>query len=145
MSHSRDIIWWKLFWCHESCFSWLFLKSLWTGFLDGTQCPLRDDECKSLLVDQHWRIYVIEKSRLSVRHSFFSSAEHILLVLHKLFVRWGVSGRTAAVLLHSTSRINSKQHTASFCSSYLTFSPNTSLKSSRCSHTIVTIRTKDYY
>ena len=53
---------------------------------------------------------------------YFSSSFHqLLLVLHGWFVRWEVSGRTAAILYLAASRICAKQHTASLCTSRQAF------------------------
>ena len=60
---------------------------------------------------------------------FFNSAQHVLFILLGWFVRWEVSGCIAAILLSAASKICSKQHIASFCSSHLVFFLGVLLKS----------------
>ena len=55
------------------------------------------------------------------------------------FMRWEISGRTAAVLLGIASRICSKQYTAFLCSSHLAFSPCILLESRWCIHFFFTL------
>ena len=57
--------------------------------------------------------------RLRVRFYFISSATYFLFVLLRWFARWEVSGRTAAILYDTVSRICLKLYTASLCSSSL--------------------------
>ena len=63
----------------------------------------------------------IGESHFWICSYFTSSAQQVLFILLGWFVRWKVSGRTAAVLWSSASRICSKQHTASLCSSHFFF------------------------
>ena len=65
------------------------------------------------------------------------SVQQLLVVLLGWFVRLDVSGCTAVVLWGVAFRICSKQHTASFCSYSLAFSPGDFLKSKWCNVTIV--------
>ena len=61
------------------------------------------------------------RSHLWERPYFSSSEQHVSLILQGWFVRWEVSGRTAAALYGDASRICSKQHIASLCISHLLF------------------------
>ena len=76
-------------------------NSVHTGLPNHTQCPYRDDVNMFLQVSQLWHVHVlgsVEKHRLKVCPCFSSSASHVLIVLLGRFMRWEVSGRTAAVL-----------------------------------------------
>ena len=94
--------------------------------LDGIQCLYKADECKSLLVTQHWYVHV--HRRMLVKSSSLP-LQHLLLTLLAWFVWWEVNGLTTAVFSGTAFRICSKLHTASLYSSHLAFSPNTSLTS----------------
>ena len=66
---------------------------------------------KSLLVGQHWSVYVhdfMRESRLWVRPCFSSCDQRILFVLLGWFMKWEVGGRRAAVLKGVVSRICSR-------------------------------------
>ena len=79
----------------------------------------------------------IRKHCLWVCPYISSSAQHVLFILHWWFVRWVISGSTAAFLWGATFRICWKQHTESLYSYHLAFSPSVSLKSKWCNHTVV--------
>ena len=104
-----------------------YRSSLLVGPLDCIRCQTRAGVCMYirmfLLFGQHWCVHVlesIEKRHLSVRSNFSSSAQHVLFALLGL-VRWEASGRTAAVLWRTFSRICSKQRVAFSYSSLLAF------------------------
>ena len=91
------------------------------GPQDSIQNLHRTDGYKFLLLSQHWYVHVLEftgECHLWVHSCFFSIAQHTLLVFFVLlgwFVRWEVSGWTAAVLTGGAFRICSKQHLAFLC------------------------------
>ena len=60
--------------------------------LDGTKCLSRADECKFLLVNQHWYDYVYE----SITYEFILSDQHILLMFLEWLVRWEVDSHTTS-------------------------------------------------
>ena len=53
--------------------------------------------------------------------NFSSSAQHVLFVLHRLVVRWEVSGRTTADLWDVASRICSEHHVGLLRNPYFVF------------------------
>ena len=110
-------------------FLWLFLAIhpyqplLLVSSLDDTQCLAL--VCSRMRV--HRKISLMSSSLLLQQG----------LACLEWFVRWEVSDRTTTVLYGTASRICSKQHAASLCSSYLVFSPSILLKSKWCNHTVV--------
>ena len=128
-------------WQHRVLWFSLSHPSLLVRLLDCIQCPHKADVCKSFLVGQHWHIHVYESIRersLWFRPKFSSNAWPVLCVLFSWFVRWQVSGRTAAVLLGVAS--SSKQHVTFSSNSHLIFSPDISLASRWCICTVVLIQ-----
>ena len=110
----------------------LYWPLLLVSPLDRIQCPHKPDECKFLLVGQHWCGHVYESTgerSLWVCSYFTSCTWHVLLILLEWFVRWEVSSYTAPVLSGAVSRIFSKQHKASLYHSHIDFFPGVSLKS----------------
>ena len=81
---------------------------------------------------QHWW-----ECKGGSHYNFTSSTHHVLFILFGRFGKWKASSHTAAVLWAVTSRISSKQHTASLCSSHPAITLIPSLRSSWCFHTIV--------
>ena len=99
--------------CWQQRFPWISLttspnESLFlVSHLESIKC-LYIDECKILLVGQHWCVHALEsigKYCLWVCPYFSSSVQHVLLVLIEWFLRWAVSGPIAAVLSGAASRI----------------------------------------
>ena len=72
-------------------------------------CP--QNWCKFMQVDQYLCVWVHRRTSLIN-----------VFILPEWFVKWRLSGRTAAVLWGVSSRICSKQYTAFLCSSHQTFS-----------------------
>ena len=68
---------------------------------------------------------------------FSSSAQHVLFILSRWFVRWEARGCIAAVLKGAAAKIYSKWQAESLCSYRLAFSPSALVKYRWCSHTIV--------
>ena len=106
----------------------------------------------SVLVGQQWQVYVWERhlwiqllpsANWTIKrytfwfHPYFSSSVQHVFVLLEWFVRWEISGRTAAVLWGAASRICSKQHVTFLCCSHQFFSPCVSLACRRCIHAVV--------
>ena len=116
--------------CRQHGVSWLFLAIhpyhtlFMVGLLTGIECQHRVDECKFLLVGQHWCAHILVSLRghcLWVCLNLFSRASHNVFVLLGWFVRWEAGGCTVAVLWGAASRICWKQQIAFLCSSHLTF------------------------
>ena len=132
-------------WCPLTLSHHLSLSAITLGksLLNNIQCLHRADSCKFLLVNQHWCVYMqkfIGEYHLWV-HPFFSSiGQYSLFILLGWFVKWELSGYITAVLWGAASRIWSEQQTVSLCSSYVTFSPNISLKSKWRNYTEVLIQ-----
>ena len=94
---------------------------LLAGHLDRIQCLHKIDECKSLLVNQHWYVHVfksIRKCRLWVHPYFSSDALHVLFILLGGLMKWKPSGSTAAVLWGCCFKNFFKTTCSIFCSSY---------------------------
>ena len=75
-------------------------------------CAYRGDVSRTLLVGQHWYVYVQESIRerhFWVRPCISIGILHVLFVLLEWFVKWEVSGYIVAVLWGVAFRIYSKQ------------------------------------
>ena len=86
--------------------------------------------CNSLLENVNSKIFP----------AFSSSARHGFSVLRWYFVRWEVSGLTAAALYGAICSIYSEQNTKTLCSSQLAFPRSVSLKIKWCNSTVVLLR-----
>ena len=122
----------------------LTIRPYWSlfivSYLDSTQWLHKADECEFLQVGQHWCVHVQD----SIGECLFWFCPYFISMSCSSywdgFARWEVSGRTTAVLQGAASRICSKQHAATLCSSHLAFSPSVSLESEWCNHTVVLTR-----
>ena len=103
--------------CHASLSISLFISPL-----DGTQCPDKADKCKLWLVNQHWCVHVLDFTRegcLWVHPYFTCTVQHFMLTFLRWYVRWEVSGHTAANMWSAAY----KQHAVPLCSYHLAFFP----------------------
>ena len=71
----------------------LFIHSHWSSLfivpVNGILCLNRTDECKFLLVKQHWNVHVsVEELRLRFLPCFASCVQHVLIAFLGCFV-WG--------------------------------------------------------
>ena len=75
------------------------MPSFLAGLQESFQCPCKADKSKSLLVGQHWPT-LNPKENTTYKFIPASSAEPSMSCFALLgwFVRWEVSGHTAAVL-----------------------------------------------
>ena len=129
-----------MYWQHG--FHWISLDiylnqpSLSVSPLDGIRCLHRTEKYHFFA---SWPILVcpwiaIHKRRLHISLMLLLQQCSAYLAHLGWFMRWEVSVHTAAVLEGAASRISSKQHAASLCSSHQAFSPGISLKSKWCNY-----------
>ena len=97
--------------CYLTLFRHLSLSSVAHGRFTRLQLVSTQSWCMTLLVDQNSHVYLlksIKDFRLRIPPCFSSSALHVFFTLLQWFVRWGISGRTAAILGGLASRNCSK-------------------------------------
>ena len=100
------------------------LSSITTGRSDMLHPVSVQGWCMKVLAG--WPTLVHSSVNKPYDFIFASPTLHVLFILLGWFLRWEVSGRTAAVLWDATSKICSRQHVASLYSSHLAFSQCTS-------------------
>ena len=125
--------WISLSLSHSIC---LYCSSLPAGLPNYILCLHRADVNKLLLVNQHWHVHVLgpmKEHHLWVHPFFYSSVPHVFVLL-VWFLRWEVSGCTAAVLLLVFVQ---KQHVEFLYSFHLAFSTCILLTSMWCIHRVV--------
>ena len=111
----------------------IYLLSLY--LLDFIRSLHRADECKSFLICQHRRVHKLEL--IWVRPYIYNKGKYVLFVLLRWSVRWCCKWAYSSCFMCAASRICSKYHVASMCSTHRAFYPCLLIDVMWCFHTIV--------